>query len=213
MKKIIVLLSGNGSTLQAIIDACNSKQLTQGVLAAVISNKADAYGLIRAQKAHIATHVIESQPYSDRQYYDQLLINTIDQYHPDLIVLAGFMRILTPMFVNHYLGKILNIHPSLLPAYPGLHTYQRALENKEIEHGTTVHFVTEQLDGGPIILQVKVSIFAGDNEQTLSERVKTQERLIYPLVINWFTHDRLYMQNNKVWLDGILLSDHGYQFE
>lgn len=213
MKKIIVLLSGNGSTLQAIIDACNSKQLTQGVLAAVISNKADAYGLIRAQKAHIATHVIESQPYSDRQYYDQLLINTIDQYHPDLIVLAGFMRILTPMFVNHYLGKILNIHPSLLPAYPGLHTYQRALENKEIEHGTTVHFVTEQLDGGPIILQVKVSIFAGDNEQTLSERVKTQERLIYPLVINWFTHDRLYMQNNKVWLDGILLPDHGYQFE
>lgn len=213
MKKIIVLLSGNGSTLQAIIDACNSKQLTQGVLAAVISNKADAYGLIRAQKAHIATHVIESQPYSDRQYYDQLLINTIDQYHPDLIVLAGFMRILTPMFVNHYLGKILNIHPSLLPAYPGLHTYQRALENKEIGHGTTVHFVTEQLDGGPIILQVKVSIFAGDNEQTLSERVKTQERLIYPLVINWFTHDRLYMQNNKVWLDGILLPDHGYQFE
>lgn len=213
MKKIIVLLSGNGSTLQAIIDACNSKQVTQGVLAAVISNKANAYGLIRAQKAHIATHVIESQPYSDRQYYDQLLINTIDQYHPDLIVLAGFMRILTPMFVNHYLGKILNIHPSLLPAYPGLHTYQRALENKEIEHGTTVHFVTEQLDGGPIVLQAKVGIFAEDNEQTLSERVKIQERLIYPLVINWFTHDRLYMQNNKVWLDGILLSDHGYQFE
>lgn len=213
MKKIIVLLSGNGSTLQAIIDACNSKQLTQGVLAAVISNKANAYGLIRAQKAHIATHVIQSQPYSNRQYYDQLLINTIDQYHPDLIVLAGFMRILTPMFVNHYLGKILNIHPSLLPAYPGLHTYQRALENKEIEHGTTVHFVTEQLDGGPIVLQAKVGILTGDNEQTLSERVKRQERRIYPLVINWFTHDRLYMQNNKVWLDGILLSDHGYQFE
>lgn len=210
MKKIVVLISGSGSNLQSIIDACQHHQI-DGQIAAVISNKSDAYGLIRAQEAGIPALCVSSKTITDRQAYDAALLDTIEQYQPDLVVLAGFMRILTPDFVKHFTGKMLNIHPSLLPKYPGLHTHRRALENGDKEHGTSVHFVTEELDGGPIILQGHIPIFAQDTEDDLVERVKLQEHLIYPQVIEWFVSERLMMQDGKAVLDGQPLPATGYR--
>lgn len=137
----------------------------------------------------------------------------MDGYQPDLVVLAGFMRILTADFVKHYAGKMLNIHPSLLPKYPGLHTHRKAIENGDSEHGTSVHFVTEELDGGPVILQAKVPIFAEDSEEAVVERVKAQEHNIYPLVVQWFIDDRLVMKDNLAYLDGQCLPPQGYANE
>ena len=137
----------------------------------------------------------------------------IDEYSPDLIVLAGYMRILSGEFVRHYMGRMINIHPSLLPKYPGLNTYQRAIHAGDEEHGTSVHFVTEQLDGGPVILQAKVPIFDDDTIDTLTERVQTQEYKIYPLVVEWFVNDRLEMRGGKAFLDGKQLGIHGYASE
>lgn len=207
--KIVVLVSGNGSNLQAIIDACQSNQIN-GKVVAVISNQPNVYSLIRAKQANIPSHVINHKAFISREEFDDKVQQQIDCYQPDLIVLAGYMRILTTDFVQHYAGKMLNIHPSLLPKYPGLHTHRRAIEAGDKEHGTTVHFVTEDLDGGPIILQAKVPIFDNDTEQDVTERVLTQEHRIYPLVVKWFCDNRLNMQDGKAYLDGKLISSAGY---
>ncbi|MBD1227256.1 phosphoribosylglycinamide formyltransferase [Xenorhabdus griffiniae] len=212
MKKIVVLISGNGSNLQSIIDACQQHRIN-GYIAAVFSNNADAYGLQRAEKADIPAHFINPKAYADRTSYDIALFKAIDQYEPDLVVLAGYMRILSPEFVQHYYGRLLNIHPSLLPKYPGLHTHRKAIENGDKEHGTSVHFVTEELDGGPIILQAKVPIFTGDKEEDVIGRVQTQEHYIYPLVISWFLDQRLIMEGNNAMMDGKALPPEGYASE
>ncbi|WP_024872875.1 phosphoribosylglycinamide formyltransferase [Tolumonas lignilytica] len=206
---LVVLISGTGSNLQAVIDACKAGKIA-GRVSAVISNRSDAYGLQRAQAADIPTAVISHQDHPDRAAYDAALMAEIDRHQPDLIVMAGFMRILTPAFVNHYAGRMLNIHPSLLPKHQGLHTHQRALDAGDAEHGASVHFVTEELDGGPVILQAKVPVFAEDTAEDLAQRVHVQEHQIYPLVINWFCQKRLMMKEGKAWLDGECLSVTGY---
>lgn len=208
-KRIIVLVSGNGSNLQAIINACQNN-LINGKIVAVISNKPDVYSLMRAKQANIPSHVINHKEFASREAFDHQLQLQIEQYQPDLIVLAGYMRILTPHFVQHYSDKMLNIHPSLLPKYPGLNTHRRAMEAGDKEHGTTVHFVTDELDGGPIILQAKVPIFDNDEEQDIVERVLAQEHQIYPLVIKWFCDDRLTMINGRAYLDQTMIPKSGY---
>ena len=208
-KRIIILVSGNGSNLQAIINACQNN-LINGKIVAVISNKPDVYSLMRAKQANIPSHVINHKEFASREAFDHQLQLQIEEYQPDLIVLAGYMRILTPHFVQHYSGKMLNIHPSLLPKYPGLNTHRRAMEAGDKEHGTTVHFVTDELDGGPIILQAKVPIFDNDEEQDIVERVLTQEHQIYPLVIKWFCDDRLTMINGRAYLDQTMIPKSGY---
>ncbi|HGJ5877478.1 MAG TPA: phosphoribosylglycinamide formyltransferase [Arsenophonus sp.] len=212
MKNLVVLISGNGSNLQAIIDACQKQNITAKI-SAIFSDNPAAYGLKRAKQAAIPTVVMSKTDYHDNHAYDASLLAAIAQYQPDLIVLAGYMRILTPLFVSHYLGKIINIHPSLLPKYPGLDTYRKALANGDKEHGTSVHFVTEKLDTGPIILQAKVPIFAADQPQDIIARVQTQEHRIYPLVIDWFIKGRLTMVNNSAYLDGYKLPPCGYANE
>ena len=209
MKSIVVLISGSGSNLQALIDACSSGFIP-GKISAVISNKANAYGLVRASEAGISTQVLSHKHYSSRDTYDIAMIDAIDQHKPDLVVLAGFMRILTPGFVNHYAGRLLNIHPSLLPKYQGLNTHQRAIDAGDEEHGCSVHFVTEQLDGGPVILQAKVPVFADDDATSLAERVHEQEHRIYPLVVRWFCQNRLQQHADQASLDGTILAANGY---
>lgn len=209
MKSIVVLISGSGSNLQAILDAC-SAGFIPGKVTAVLSNKAKAYGLERAKKADSKAIVLDHKAYADRAAYDRDLIATIDQHQPDLVVLAGFMRILTPEFVQHYQGRLLNIHPSLLPKYQGLNTHQRAIDAGDTEHGCSVHFVTAELDGGPVILQAKVPVFPEDDAEAVAQRVHEQEHRIYPLVVRWFCQNRLQQQSDKALLDGLLLSDHGY---
>lgn len=206
---LVVLISGSGSNLQAIIDACKSGKIA-GKISAVISNKSDAYGLTRAENENIPTAVLANKEYADRDAYDAALIREINKYEPDLIIMAGFMRILTASFVNHFAGKMLNIHPSLLPKYQGLHTHQRAIEAGDKEHGASVHFVTEELDGGPVVLQAKVPVFSDDSASDLAERVHVQEHLIYPMVINWFCQKRLVMKEGKAFLDNELLPVSGY---
>ncbi|MDK9376352.1 phosphoribosylglycinamide formyltransferase [Lelliottia sp. V106_10] len=209
MKNIVVLISGNGSNLQAIIDACKQKQIN-GTIRAVFSNKADAFGLERARDAHIPAHALEASQFASREAFDRELVQEIDAYAPDVVVLAGYMRILSPGFVSHYSGRLLNIHPSLLPKYPGLHTHRQVLENGDEEHGTSVHFVTDELDGGPVILQAKIPVFDGDDEDDITERVQTQEHAIYPLVVSWFVEGRLQMRDNAAWLDGVKLPAQGH---
>lgn len=209
MKKIVVLVSGQGSNLQALIDACQQGRIAATIVA-VISNNAQAYGLQRAEEAGIAAQALDAKAFADREAFDTALAQAIDQYQPDLVVLAGYMRILSNAFVQHYAGRLLNIHPSLLPKYPGLHTHRQAIDNGDAEHGTSVHFVTEQLDGGPVILQAKVPIFPGDEEDEVIERVQSQEHTIYPLVVSWFIEGRLSMRDNAAWLDGERLPAQGY---
>ncbi|AFJ46170.1 phosphoribosylglycinamide formyltransferase [Shimwellia blattae] len=209
MTRIIVLISGNGSNLQAIIDACQQGKIA-GNICAVFSNKADAYGLQRAEMAGIPARVVLPAASASREEFDNQLMAQIDAWQPDLVVLAGYMRILSAGFVQHYQGRMLNIHPSLLPKYPGLHTHRRALENGDREHGTSVHFVTEELDGGPLVLQAKVPVFPEDDEDIVAARVQHQEHTIYPLVISWFASKRLVMRDGKAWLDGAPLPPEGY---
>lgn len=180
--KIVVLISGHGSTLQSFIDAIAQDTLHVDI-AAVISNHADAYGLERAKLANIPTHVIAHTDFATRSAFDEALQQQIDYYHPDLVVLAGFMRILSPAFVQHFAGRLINIHPSLLPNYRGTHTYERALAAKEKFHGTTVHFVTDELDGGPIIAQASLPILPDDTPETLKARTQEIEQRLYPEVI------------------------------
>ncbi|ALR77640.1 phosphoribosylglycinamide formyltransferase [[Enterobacter] lignolyticus] len=212
MKNIVVLISGNGSNLQAVIDACNQQKIN-GTLRAVFSNRADAFGLERARDAGIPAHTLSASQFASREAFDRQLVQEIDAYAPDVVVLAGYMRILSPAFVAHYQGRLLNIHPSLLPKYPGLHTHRLVLENGDDEHGTSVHFVTDELDGGPVILQAKVPVFDGDDEAEIAARVQAQEHTIYPLVISWFVDGRLQMKNGQAWLDGDRLPAQGYAAE
>ncbi|MBT1065154.1 phosphoribosylglycinamide formyltransferase [Bowmanella sp. Y26] len=209
MKSIVVLISGSGTNLQSILDSIQEGRI-EGQVSAVISNQADAFGLERAKKADVPAHVLSHKDFADRESYDQALMQLIDGYQPDLVVLAGFMRILSEGFVQHYLGRMLNIHPSLLPKYKGLHTHKRAIEAGDKEHGATVHFVTPELDGGPVVIQSKVPVFADDNEEDLSSRVREQELQLYPLVVKWFCQDRLRMENGQVLLDDKLVPTEGY---
>ncbi len=209
MRRIVVLISGNGSNLQAIIDACKLKKIN-ATMAAVFSNKTDAFGLERARAAEIPAHALTASQFADRAAFDRELMLEIDAYAPDLVVLAGYMRILSPEFVGHYAGRLINIHPSLLPKYPGLNTHSQVLENGDEVHGTSVHFVTEELDGGPVILQAKVPVFEGDDEEDITARVQNQEHAIYPLVVSWFVEGRLEMRENSAWLDGNKLPPQGH---
>jgi phosphoribosylglycinamide formyltransferase-1 len=208
-KSIVVLLSGNGSNLQAIIDEI-SRQKINAKIVAVIANQKTAYGLTRAENAGIPAIFIDHKSFASREDYDNRMASCINEFNPNLIVLAGFMRILTPEFVENYQGRMLNIHPSLLPKYKGLHTHQRAIDAGDEEHGASVHFVTPELDGGPVVLQSKVPIFAQQDTQELADRVQQQERQMYPLVIKWFCEDRLEMIDNKAVLDNQILAEEGY---
>ncbi len=204
--RVLVLISGNGSNLQALID----KREEGGYqICGVISNKADAFGLQRARNAGIPTRVIDHREFASREAFDLRLMAEIDQFAPSLVVLAGFMRILSEGFVRHYAGRILNIHPSLLPAYRGTHTHERVLEAGETEHGVSVHFVTEELDGGPVVLQAVVPVAADDTRDTLAARVFVQEHRVYPKAVGWFAAGRLQMTDGKAVLDGIPLGVQG----
>lgn len=208
-KSIVVLISGNGSNLQAILDRVDEGKIA-GKVTAVISNKEDAYGLQRAENAGVPGIVLDHRKFESREAYDEALKAEIDMHSPDLVVLAGFMRILTDDFVTYYSGRMLNIHPSLLPKYKGLNTHQRAIDAGDKEHGLSVHFVTPELDDGPVIIQSKVPVFDEDTAHELASRVQQQERNIYPLVVNWFCQQRLVMKNNKAYLDGNILAETGY---
>lgn len=207
---VVVLISGSGSNLQALLNHFQDNESV--TISAVISNKADAFGLQRAARAGVPTQVLSHRDYSDRLSFDQALIQVIDQYQPDLVVLAGFMRILTPEFTRHYQQRLMNIHPSLLPKYKGLDTHQRALEAGDTEHGCSVHFVTEHLDGGPVVIQASIAIEADDNVDSLAQKIHQLEHQIYPLAVQWFAEGRLQLANNAVVLDGHVLSNTGYPF-
>ncbi|MBL4821323.1 MAG: phosphoribosylglycinamide formyltransferase [Gammaproteobacteria bacterium] len=195
---VVVLISGNGSNLQALIDASVNSNFN---IVGVISNKADAFGLERASKKAIPTFVIDHRDFPDRVTFDRALIAQIDQLDPALVVLAGFMRILSSEFVQHYPNNILNIHPSLLPKYPGTNTHQRVLNAGDQEHGVSVHFVTEELDGGPIAGHAKIMVSPEDTAETLAEKIHRKEHLLYPHVVSLFASGRLEMVNNKAWID------------
>ncbi len=197
---IVVLISGSGSNLQAIIDHCENGNIP-GSIVGVISNRPEVKGLERAKQHGIPTVTLDHKGFSDREAFDQALAKRIDTFKPDLVILAGFMRILTPQFVEHYLGKMLNIHPSLLPKYPGLNTHKRALEAGDKEHGVTVHFVTPELDGGPTVIQAKVAVIEGDTEESLAQKVLEQEHIIYPKAAAWFCEGRLQLTGGKAFLD------------
>ena len=207
--KLCVLISGNGSNLQAIIDEISAGRL-DAVVSGVISNRPNAYGLERAKNAGINAVCLDHTQFEDRESYDSALKEQINAFGADCVVLAGFMRILTPEFVDEFAGKLVNIHPSLLPKYKGLHTHQRAIDNGDTEHGVSVHFVTPELDGGPVIIQSRVPVFEDDSADDLSERVQEQERRIYPLVLRWFSAGRLSMRDNKAILDEQELPETGY---
>lgn len=212
MPTILVIISGSGTNLQAIIDQCQNGTI-RGDILAVISNVPDAKGLDRARRANIEALTLDHRDYSSREEYDQALANLIDSFQPDLVVLAGFMRILTPGFVNRYLGRLINIHPSLLPKYQGLHTHQRALEAGDSEHGATVHFVTPELDGGPPIIQGAVPVLPDDSEETLANRVQREiEHHIYPIAVDWCLNQRVQLTDKGVTLDGELLPSSGLQY-
>lgn len=198
---LVVLISGNGSNLQAIIDACASGQINAEIKA-VISNRTDAYGLERAARSGIKTHVVDHTRFVDRESFDHALSQQIDIYQPGLVVLAGFMRILTNAFVNHYLGRMLNIHPSLLPNFQGLNTHKRAIEAGESQHGVSVHFVTPELDGGPVINRAMVEIKPDDTPERLAQRVQREEHRLYPEAIGWFAEQRLKLDKDTAILDG-----------
>jgi phosphoribosylglycinamide formyltransferase-1 len=206
---VVVLISGSGSNLQALIDS-SADDGNPARIAAVISNRADAYGLLRAQHAGIATAVLDHKQFDGREAFDAALIQAIDAHQPELVVLAGFMRILTPGFVQHYAGRLLNIHPSLLPRHKGLHTHQRALEAGDAEHGCSVHFVTEELDGGPLVVQAVLPVAADDTADSLAQRVHRQEHQIYPLAVRWFAEGRLRLGAQGAMLDGQPLPASGH---
>ena len=205
---VVVLLSGTGSNLQALIDNVRAGE-NPARIAAVISNRADAYGLQRARDAGIETRALDHKAFEGREAFDAALIELIDAFNPQLVVLAGFMRILSADFVRHYQGRLLNIHPSLLPKYKGLHTHQRALEAGDREHGCSVHFVTEELDGGPLVVQAVVTVESDDTASSLAQRVHTQEHRIYPLAVRWFAEGRLVLGEQGALLDGQLLAASG----
>jgi phosphoribosylglycinamide formyltransferase-1 len=186
--RVVVLLSGSGSNLQALIDTQASSSYE---IVAVISNKQDAFGLQRAAKHEIATETLSHRDFASRESFDAQLAELVDSFKPDLVVLAGFMRILTASFVALFAGRLVNIHPSLLPEFPGMNTHQRALDAGVSEHGVSVHFVTEELDGGPVIARRKVSVQADDTAESLAAKVLTEEHKLYPEVVEWFARGEL----------------------
>ncbi|MCV6627353.1 MAG: phosphoribosylglycinamide formyltransferase [Cellvibrionaceae bacterium] len=210
--RVVVLISGSGTNLQALIDAQANASLG-GEIVAVISNRPGVKGLERAAAADINALTLDHQDFASRELFDTALAELIDQQRPDLVVLAGFMRILTPAFTEHYLGRMLNIHPSLLPKHQGLHTHQRALDAGDTQHGATVHFVTAELDGGPGAVQVAIDILPDDTADSLAARVQRQEHVIYPLAVQWFCQGRLKMDNSpagsRSLLDGEPLPTNG----
>jgi len=210
--KIAVLISGSGSNLQALIDTAASGSLDADI-AVVLSNKAEAYGLERAADAGIATAIVDHRDFEQRKDFDRALLAALQPYAVDLVILAGFMRILTPTFIGAYRGRLLNIHPSLLPKYPGLNTHQRAIDAGDSWSGATVHFVTEELDGGPPIIHARVPVEDGDTPERLAARVLEKEHLIYPLAAQWFAEGRLTLGNSGAELDGKLLPVGGASLE
>jgi phosphoribosylglycinamide formyltransferase-1 len=200
--RLCVLISGSGSNLQAIMDACRGHILDATVVQ-VISNRADAHGLIRAQQAHIPTEVLNHKTFADRPGFDAALADHIDQCNPDFVVLAGFMRILTPGFVERFLGRLINIHPSLLPKYPGLDTHARALVAGDQEHGATVHFVTPTVDAGPPIVKGILNVLPDDSVDTLKARIHQLEHVIYPHALDQLIKGNVcYRQQQAYWTDG-----------
>lgn len=199
--RLVILISGRGSNMQAFIDACDQGRMNAEI-ALVLSNNPTAAGLARAADAGLATACIDHRDYDSREEFDAAMVAKLQPLQPDLVILAGFMRILTPVFITPFAGKLLNIHPSLLPNYPGLHTHRRALEAGDSEAGVTVHYVTLELDGGPPILQARVPIVNGDTPDTLAARVIVQEHVIYPIAANWQLEGRLNLDTQGATLDG-----------
>lgn len=195
MKSLVILISGRGSNMRSIVAACTAGQVRARV-AAVISNEPEAAGLAYAEQCGIATRVVCHRDFAARAQFDAALARVIDKYAPDIIALAGFMRVLTPEFVNGYGGRLINIHPSLLPAFPGLHTHRRALAEKVSLHGATVHFVTAELDGGPSIVQAAVPVLEDDDEPRLAARVLKQEHIIYPQALQWIVENKVTLNAN-----------------
>lgn len=211
-KRLVVLISGRGSNMESLLSACQQNKI-HGDVVAVVSNKASAAGLQTARNAGIATAIVDHTAYCSREEFDRELRAVVSGFQPDLVILAGFMRILTGEFVRPFVGRLLNIHPSLLPKYPGLHTHQRAIEAGDREAGATVHFVTEELDGGPAIVQARIPIHEGDDPATLAARVLADEHKIYTEAIRLICDDRIvYAENTGVLLDGALLPEQGIVF-
>lgn len=202
MKNIVVLISGQGRNLQALIAAQQAGRIN-GRIAAVVSNKVDAGGLAYAREAGILTEVVPHADYTERSVFDAALAAAIERHHPDIVVMAGFMRVVGDDFTRRFRGRMLNIHPSLLPKYPGLKTHQRALDAGDAEHGATVHFVTEELDGGAPVIQGRLRVDPQDTVQTLAERVMRDIELkIYPQVVAWMARGELKLENERVWFRG-----------
>ena len=208
--EIVILISGRGSNMQAIVEAANQDTIPVKV-SAVISNDPNAAGLEYAREKGIKTYALDHRQFDSRDAFDLELMNTIDQCKPDLVVLAGFMRILGKEFVNHYAGRLMNIHPALLPAFPGLNTHERAIEAGVSQHGATVHFVTHDVDVGPIIIQAAVAIENKDTPEQLAARVLKEEHRIYPQAIGWFAENRLSIVDGKVLIDGSERAEQGLQ--
>ena len=205
---VVILISGRGSNLQAIIEAVGAGQIPADIKA-VICNNPRASGLAIARAAGIPTHIVDHHDFSTREQFDQALIEKIDAYRPQLVLLAGFMRLLSADFIDHYAWRLLNIHPSLLPAFPGLNTHARVLQSGATYHGATVHFVTHEMDCGPVIVQATVPVAANDTAETLAARVLKEEHRIYPLAIRWFLQKRLSIQKGRVLLDDKLHPEQG----
>lgn len=201
--RIAVLISGKGSNLQALIDQADQARYEIGL---VLSNRPHAEGLKKAEQAGIPTAILDHSQFESREAFDTAMIQVIDNHKIEAVILAGFMRILTPIFTDHFLGRMLNIHPSLLPKYPGLNTHQRALDADDKEHGLSIHFVTSELDGGPVILQAKVPVTNQDTAETLQKKIQLQEHIAYPLVTDWLASGDLIFKNNQVWYKNALLT-------
>lgn len=211
--RIAVLISGSGTNLQALIDAQASDQLAGAEIVGVFSNRPNAKGLTRAEASGIPVQVLDHKTYADRATFDQVMQTVLDAWQPDLLVLAGFMRILTSEFVEHFAGRMLNIHPSLLPRYPGLHTHERALAAGDTVHGATIHFVTSELDGGPPVLQARVPVEPDDDPQTLAQRVQGKEHQMYPAAVRWFAQHRLTLKQGVAYMDGLAIDHQGMNWD
>jgi len=211
MKTIVILISGRGSNMESLLAAALTGDLAHRLpvhIAGVLSNRPDAKGLATAAAFGVPTRIVDHQAFASREAFDQAMAEAIDRLAPDLVVLAGFMRILSDDFVQHYAGRLINIHPSLLPSFPGLHTHQRALEEGVRIHGCTVHFVTPALDHGPVIVQAAVPVLDTDDEATLAARVLIQEHRIFPLAVRWFAEERLHLHAGRVRFDAPQESNH-----
>lgn len=209
--KIVVFISGNGSNLQAILDAVDKNNIPVDILAVISSNQ-NAYGLQRATHVNLKTQTIDPKDFGCRELYNEALAEYVSQFEPDLVLLAGFMHILCGIFLNQYRNKIINIHPSLLPKYPGLDTHARAIEDNATEHGCTVHLVDERLDSGPIIAQATITVKMDDTKETLKEKVHLAEHFLYPTVLSWFASKRIAINNGYITIDKVPLPETGFRF-